>query len=96
MSLRRYNPRRDENEQAIVQALLVQGFHVTRLNATGIPDLLVHKGGAMWLAEVKQPKGRYTSTQREFYEEWQGPPIVTLRSVDDALRFQVLACEAGR
>ena len=105
MSLHRRNPRRDACEPAIVDALRAQGFHVTRISGAGVPDLLVSRRtvdafgkpcGWVRLVEVKMPKGRYRAAQLAFQEAWQGPRIVTLRSVEDAMRFQVLACEAGQ
>jgi hypothetical protein len=41
MSIHRYNARRDENEQPIVNALRAIGRHVTRLSGEGVCDLLV-------------------------------------------------------
>lgn len=96
MSLNRRNPRRDKNEPDIVQALKAQGFNVVQLSGKGVPDLLLSKGGQMWLTEVKAPKGTYKPAQTAFYEKWTGPRIVTLRSVEDALRFQLLAMEGGK
>lgn len=95
MSLFRRNPRRDANEKPIVAALEAQGFVVTRISGSGVPDLLLCKGGQMWLAEVKMPKGRFKPAQLAFQHRWSGPPILTLRSIDDALRVQLLACERG-
>ncbi len=90
----RLNARRDANEPAIVDALRAQGFHVTRINGTGVPDLLVSKrGGFMRLVEVKMPKGRYRQAQIDFREAWPGPPIITLRTIDDAARFMLIAME---
>lgn len=89
----RHNAKRDANEPLIVDALEAQGFVVKRLNGGGCPDLLVAKGGRLWLAEVKAPKGVFTVKQQEWRKDWTGPRIVTLRSVDDALRFMLLACE---
>jgi Holliday junction resolvase len=43
MSQQRYDAKRDENEQQIIQALRKAGYFVTRLNDPGVPDLLVVK-----------------------------------------------------
>jgi Holliday junction resolvase len=97
--LARHAAKRDANEPLIVQALEAQGFHVARISGKGIPDLLVSKrGGFLRLAEVKNPLGRNreTSDQAKFRGAYQGPPIITLRTVDDALRFMVLAMEHGK
>jgi len=48
---------RDKNEREIVEALVVAGASVTRLNATGVPDLLVGYQGTTYLLEVKRPLG---------------------------------------
>lgn len=47
--------KRDESEPAIVKALEAVGASVQRLNAGGVPDLLVGWRGKMWLLEVKLP-----------------------------------------
>lgn len=97
--LARFAAKRDANEAPIVDALKAQGFSVARISGKGIPDLLVSKRPSfVRLVEIKNPKGknRQTEDQAKFHESWQGPPIVTLRSVDDALRFMVLACEVER
>jgi Holliday junction resolvase len=90
----RFYTRRDANEPAIVEALRAQGFVVDHINGKGVPDLLVSKGGAMWLVEVKTPKGGFKPAQEEWRERFRGPAPITLRTVDDALRFQLMACES--
>lgn len=96
---------RDRNEGPIIQALKAQGFSVAQVRGRGVPDLLVSRRtvdafgkpcGWVRLVEIKQPKGTPTPAQTTFRETWQGPPIITLRSVDDALRFMVLAVETGQ
>lgn len=84
---------RDRNERPIIEALEAQGFCVSQLQGRGVPDLLVAKGAAMWLVEVKQPKAGYTPSQILWRTRWRGPKVLTLRSVEDALRFQLLCCE---
>jgi Holliday junction resolvase len=91
----RHNARRDANEPDIVQALEAQGFTVDRINGKGLPDLLVSKAGRQWLCEVKMPKGTFKQSQKDWREKWRGPAPVTLRSVDDACRFALLAMEGG-
>ena len=91
----RIDARRDANEPAIVEALQAQGFTVDRISGKGIPDLLVSKAGRLWLCEVKMPKGTFKPAQTAWRERWRGPEPITLRSVDDALRFCLLACEKG-
>ena len=87
MSLHRRNPKRDGNEPIIVEVLQKRGFAVARVSGAGIPDLVVGKGDRLWLVEVKQPKGRYKPAQLAFREKWTGPPPITLRSIEDAMRF---------
>lgn len=105
--LARFAAKRDANEKYIVDALKAQGFSVARLSGKGIPDLLVSRRtvdpfgkpcGWVRLVEIKNPKGKNqrTADQVKFDESWQGPPVIILRSVDDALRFMVLACEVER
>ena len=87
MSLSRHNPKRDANERIIIEALEARGFHVDQVSGKGIPDLLVSKHGAMWLIDVKRPKGRFTSQQIQWRSRFQGPPPVTVRTVEEAMRF---------
>lgn len=87
MSLHRRAAKRDENEAAIVDVLRKRGFAVDFISAAGFPDLVVSKHGAAWFVEVKQPKGKFKPAQIAWRERWQGPPPVTLRSVEDAIKF---------
>lgn len=96
MSLHRRNPRRDANEIPIVRALEAQGFVVDRISGKGLPDLLVSKAGRQWLCEVKMPKGKFKPSQVEWRQRFRGPEPVTLRSIEDALHFCLLAMEGGQ
>jgi len=98
MSLHRRNPRRDHAELAIVQTLEARGFHVDRVSAPGFPDLVVtrktrmHPGGdvcgAVWFVEIKRPKGaRFTAKQIQWRSRWQGPPPITLSTIEQAMAF---------
>lgn len=69
--------RRDANEQAIVDALVAVGAHVTRLSGKGAPDILVKFRG-LYAFEIKTKKGKRTDAQED--SQW---PIV--RSVEEAL-----------
>lgn len=51
----KYAKRRDANEWAIVAALEAVGANVTRLDTTGVPDLLVAFRSRTFLLEVKDP-----------------------------------------
>lgn len=90
MSLNRRNPRRDANELPIVQALKQIGASVARISEPGMPDLIVWYRGSITLLEIKRPKavgqaaGRATLAQIQRTAE--GWPIVTARTVDEALK----------
>lgn len=60
MSLKRWNPRRDQNERAIVQALERAGAQVLRLD---VFDLLVLYRGRLFMLDAKMPTGRPTKAQ---------------------------------
>lgn len=85
----RYNFQRDKNERPIIETLEARGFSVSQINGKGVPDLLISKHGVMWLAEVKAPKGKYNEAQIQWRSRWTGPTLYLLRSVEDALKFQV-------
>lgn len=87
MSQHRRNPRRDENEPEIVDALKQAGALVERVNGAGIPDLLVGYRGVLYLLEVKTLKGRLKPAQITFLEAWAGYPTISIvKTVDEALR----------
>lgn len=48
----------DDNHVAVVKALRAAGYVVLSLSEIGnnAPDLLVARGGQMWLVEVKRPR----------------------------------------
>jgi hypothetical protein len=81
--------RRDDNEQAIVEALEAMGCSVDRLNGVGTPDLLVglcgRLGRSLLLLEVKGYAGQLTDDQIAWHRRWKGPPPVIVRSVEDAI-----------
>ena len=83
MSLNRYATKRDLNERPIVDALRAVGATVVQLDKP--VDLLVGFRKETYLLEVKQPKGRLTDDQEEFFVEWQGGQLFTVRSVEQAL-----------
>jgi Holliday junction resolvase len=98
MSLYRRAAKRDGNELAIVALLEAGGFHVARVSGKGIPDLLVsRRPDFLRLVEVKNPKGKNkeSSDQAKFREAYQGPPIITLRTAEDARLFMLQAMEGG-
>lgn len=66
MSLSRKNPRRDQNEPEVVQALEAVGAEVWKLSGRGLPDLLVRFRGVLYAGEVKSEKGRLRASQGAF------------------------------
>ena len=92
---RRYAARTDENQPEIVEALRAHGYQVVILAdvGRGFPDLVVAKGGLHWLCEVIAPAkaAKYRRTdgltpmQVEFHRRWRGPPIISARTVEQAL-----------
>lgn len=88
MSLHRTAAKRDSNERQIVAALEAAGCSVDLLSGSGIPDLLICRGGAfVALAEVKAEHGTLTSAQVAWRAKHNGPPPVTLRSIEDAIQL---------
>jgi Holliday junction resolvase len=97
MSIHRWASKRDGNEGPIIQRLKAQGFSVARVSGKGTPDWIVGKGPTfMRWVEIKQPKGKATEAQVKFHEGWRGPEPVTLRSIEDAEKFCLLAMEGGQ
>jgi hypothetical protein len=97
MSLLRHNPRRDENEKPIVQALRDCGVHVYRISATGVPDLLCFFGRQVFLVEVKArrqgmdsgPASLLSKPQRAFHQlaKANGWPVYILTSEFEVLEL---------
>lgn len=84
MSLRRWNPKRDAAEPAIVDALEAIGVTVHRLSHPGLPDLLCwHRREGLRLIEVKTDKGTLTEAQQ--LTVCSSLPFCIVRSVSDAL-----------
>jgi hypothetical protein len=82
MSIRRHDPKRDGNEQAIVRALEGVGCRIQRLEAI---DLLALRQSQLYLLEIKTPtsRRRLTPRQRRLLDE--GWPISVVTSIDEAL-----------
>lgn len=86
MSLLRYDARRDKSERIIIDALEKCGFHVTRISAPGVPDLLLSRAGQWAVAEVKTGRKTLTPAQIHFHEKaFAGIPI--LRTIEDVIAF---------
>lgn len=78
-----WNRKRDQGEAAIVKALRQAGAAVMLVSGEGVPDLLVLFRNRVLLMEVKARHGRATLAQeRRSAEGW---PVVTCRTVDEAL-----------
>ena len=83
MSLSRYAKCRDSNESEIVMALRKHGAVVYQLDRP--VDLLVGYERQTYLLEVKQPGGKLTEGQCDFFDEWRGGIASVVRSVQEAL-----------
>lgn len=87
--LRRYANKRDAIEGDIVEVLQRCGCSVTRLDKP--VDLIVGLRGVTYLIEVKSGTKGYgkslNEAQQAFSDAWRGGPVITLRSIDDAVRF---------
>lgn len=86
MSLHRRNAKRDANEPEIFAAVRGVGGKVYPLSGEGIPDAIITFRGRTILAEVKGLKGKLTPAQQKLHDEWEGEPILILRTVEQALR----------
>jgi hypothetical protein len=87
MTLNRKNPKRDKNENVIIEALRMAGAFVTSLSDKGIPDLLVIFRGNVFFLEVKSDGGRLTTHQVAWHAEAlnHGVKVHIVKSVHDAL-----------
>jgi Holliday junction resolvase len=88
----RRRPRIDGNHRDIVEALEQIGASVQSLAAVGdgCPDLLVGRGGRVWLLEVKDgsksaSRRALTQDQREWIN-WFNGDVHIVTSVDEAIR----------
>ena len=85
--------RRDLAENPIVVGLRIRGATVHTLSQRSLPDLLVGFRKRMYLLEVKTPAtlkasrvaGQLTPDQKKFNEEWRGPPVHIVHSLEEAL-----------
>lgn len=90
MSLSRIAVRRDTSEAGIIAALKAHGFSVQQLSGKDIPDLLIGKWGVTKVAEVKTGKAKLEEGQANWWAEWNGNPLILLRTVDDVHRLNRL------
>jgi hypothetical protein len=84
--------RQDSNSAAIVKALRkigVQVYDTGRMAQfiPGFPDLLVVGVGQVHLLEIKTENGELTKDQIDFHAEWRGPPIIIVRSPEEAVMW---------
>jgi hypothetical protein len=82
----RYAARVDANQEQIVSALRAAGAYVWII---GLPvDLLVGYRGHTFLVEIKSTKkGRLTTLQADFFENWGGGTLSRIDSPEAALRM---------
>lgn len=81
--------RRDINHKEIVDGLRDAHYVVEDLAdiGKGIPDLMVESRSGIWvLFEVKQPGGKLTKPEQEFFDR-HSAPVRIVRSLDDALAW---------
>ena len=77
----------DLNQKEIVDGLrAISGVTVEVLSGvgSGVPDIMVGKGGYNYFMEIKGDKGKLTPDQIKWHSEWAGQ-VAIVRSVDDAL-----------
>lgn len=81
----RFAMRKDSNHKPIVAELRKLGFYVWEL---GLPvDLICTRANVHHLVELKDgQKAKYTDLQLKYMRECGGP-VVTLRSVEDAIQW---------
>jgi len=86
----RWANRRDENEPAIIEALLAAGYAVKQLDGVGVLDLLVSWDGWTALLEVKGGRGplggtsgrELTRQQEQFVALWKGEWVIVRDPVE--------------
>ena len=83
----RYASNVDLNQKEIVRALRDAHYQVVLMHTVGggFPDLIACRGGVAHFVEVKGRRGRLNETQRRFHDEWRGPQIKVVRSIEEAL-----------
>ena len=80
----------DDNQKEIVKALRVCGCKVLSLAAVGngCPDLLVYRGGQLFMLEIKdgakvKSRQQLTNFQVQFRKDW---PVQVVNSMESALQ----------
>ena len=77
----------DLNQREIVKALRGLQCQVVLMHTVGggFPDLIACRRGVAYFIEVKGSRGKLNAAQRTFHEQWRGPAIHIVRSVDDVV-----------
>lgn len=86
----------DRNQAEIVAALRGVGASVQPIHRVGqgVPDLLVGRGGANYLLEVKMPKEKLTPDELEWHLSWRGQ-VAVVYGIEDALQVVVTIGQAA-
>ena len=71
----RYAARKDDTQEAIVQALRAIGVQVQVVSSDGAPDLSTKFRGRWLPIEVKSKGGKLTKSQRPLHDETQFPSV---------------------
>lgn len=80
----------DANHGEIVSAFRRLGASVADLSrcGNGVPDLAVGVNQQMRFVEIKaDAKAKFTSDQMDFMVWWNGPPVVRVDCVDQAVQL---------
>lgn len=112
MSIHRWNPRRDDNERAIIAVLEAAAGeeNVRQASSRELPDLIVGFRGVTYMLGVKRPPGpRGGKSRWRKYDvkggrdtsdvcppEWNGGPWKIVTSPEEALAAIGLTCRRGR
>jgi hypothetical protein len=102
-----YGLKKDANHNEVVRTLKKCGIATMDTSGLGcgFPDLIVTVKGQIHLVDIKNPNTSYgrrglNDLQKEFADNWQGPPIYLIYSMDDvaslvAGRFDKLKSAGG-
>lgn len=78
-----YRRRVDATHGEVVQALRQCGWTVADTHAfPGFVDCLAHRGGKLWLVEIKGARGKLKPSQQRLIDA--GFPVVVLRNAAEA------------
>ncbi len=86
MTINRIAAKRDANEPAIVDLLVLHGASVDRIpGGDGRMDLLVGYKGQDTKMEVKMPGETLNPKQKTYHRDWKGAPIHVVFNPQEAL-----------